>query len=61
MSIIIYLGETYQGRFLENETEVFCEQTTHHPPASNFQVVPKDGESLFIHGDIRIVSNLYRS
>jgi len=41
------LGETYQGRFLEDGTEVFCEQTTHHPPASNFQVIPKDGSYLF--------------
>jgi len=35
------LGETYQGIF-EDGTEVFCEQTTHHPPASNFQVLPTD-------------------
>jgi len=41
------LGETYQGRFVEDGTEVFCEQTTHHPPASNFQVIPKDGSYHF--------------
>eukprot|EP01113_Clastostelium_recurvatum_P045753 TRINITY_DN790_c0_g1_i1.p1 TRINITY_DN790_c0_g1~~TRINITY_DN790_c0_g1_i1.p1 ORF type:complete len:317 (+),score=78.93 TRINITY_DN790_c0_g1_i1:71-952(+) len=42
------LGETYQARF-SDETEVFVEQTTHHPPASNWEVVPKDGSYKF-HG-----------
>eukprot|EP01087_Luapelamoeba_hula_P013720 TRINITY_DN3940_c0_g1_i1.p1 TRINITY_DN3940_c0_g1~~TRINITY_DN3940_c0_g1_i1.p1 ORF type:complete len:369 (-),score=56.19 TRINITY_DN3940_c0_g1_i1:641-1747(-) len=36
------LGETYQGQFPDG-TAVYCEQTTHHPPASNFQVIPPDG------------------
>jgi hypothetical protein len=32
------LGETYQAR-LSDGTEIYCEQTTHHPPASNWQVI----------------------
>eukprot|EP00005_Dracoamoeba_jomungandri_P002071 CAMPEP_0174252632 /NCGR_PEP_ID=MMETSP0439-20130205/2020_1 /TAXON_ID=0 /ORGANISM="Stereomyxa ramosa, Strain Chinc5" /LENGTH=390 /DNA_ID=CAMNT_0015333195 /DNA_START=14 /DNA_END=1186 /DNA_ORIENTATION=+ len=42
------LGETYQGVF-EDGTLVYCEQTTHHPPASNFQVIPTD-RSYHFHG-----------
>jgi hypothetical protein len=35
------LGETYQAKFFDG-TEVACEQTTHHPPACNWQMVPPD-------------------
>lgn len=35
------LGETFQALF-EDGTKIFCEQSSHHPPASNFQVIPKD-------------------
>jgi len=40
------LGETYQAHFPDG-TEIFVEQTTHHPPASNWDVVPKDGSYRF--------------
>jgi hypothetical protein len=40
------LGETYQARF-DDGTQIFCEQTTHHPPASNFEVVPADKSYRF--------------
>lgn len=40
------LGETYQALFPDG-TEVFCEQTTHHPPASNWEVVPQNGSYKF--------------
>jgi len=36
------IGETYQAHFYDG-TEVMCEQTTHHPPASNWELVPPDG------------------
>lgn len=32
------LGETYQATF-EDGTEIFCEQTSHHPPISNWELV----------------------
>ncbi|KAL6062324.1 Oxysterol-binding protein 4 [Balamuthia mandrillaris] len=52
------LGETYQATFSEDGTEVFAEQTTHHPPASNFQVIPQDGSYHFWgHG---VFSAVYR-
>jgi hypothetical protein len=35
------LGETHQA-FFEDGTALFCEQSSHHPPASNFQVIPPD-------------------
>jgi hypothetical protein len=35
------LGETHQA-FFEDGTAVYCEQSSHHPPASNFQVLPPD-------------------
>jgi len=40
------LGETYQASF-SNGTQIFCEQTTHHPPASNWEVTPADGSYKF--------------
>eukprot|EP01133_Synstelium_polycarpum_P002256 gene2256-2556_t len=35
------LGETFQGRFHDG-IQVFCEQTSHHPPISNWQMVDKN-------------------
>lgn len=36
------LGETFQAEYA-NGTRVFCEQTSHHPPVSHFQIFgPKD-------------------
>ncbi|EFA85771.1 oxysterol binding family protein [Heterostelium album PN500] len=35
------LGETFEGHFYDG-TKVFCEQTSHHPPISNWQVQDKD-------------------
>jgi len=32
------LGETYEAK-LSDGSEIFCEQTTHHPPGSNWQMV----------------------
>jgi len=43
------LGETYQARFA-NGTQIFIEQTTHHPPASNWEVFPND-KSYKFHGN----------
>jgi len=40
------LGETYQAHF-SNGTEIFCEQTTHHPPSSNWEVIPSDNSYKF--------------
>jgi len=31
------VGETYEAH-LEDGTEIYMEQTTHHPPASNWEV-----------------------
>lgn len=35
------LGETYQASF-DDGSQVFMEQTTHHPPASNWEVIAAD-------------------
>lgn len=35
------LGETWQAKY-DNGTEIFMEQTSHHPPISHFHVVPAD-------------------
>ena len=40
------LGETQHG-FLEDGTEMFSEQTSHHPPVSHFYI---DGNGYKIHG-----------
>eukprot|EP01155_Anaeramoeba_flamelloides_P010635 Anaeramoba_flamelloidesa325956_62.p1 GENE.a325956_62~~a325956_62.p1 ORF type:complete len:407 (-),score=76.93 a325956_62:55-1275(-) len=32
------LGETYQSSF-SNGTNIFCEQTSHHPPASSYELI----------------------
>lgn len=40
------LGETHQALFPDG-TEIFCEQTMHHPPTSNWEVVPKDQSYKF--------------
>ncbi|KAJ6229199.1 oxysterol-binding protein [Anaeramoeba flamelloides] len=44
------LGETYQSSF-SNGTKIFCEQTAHHPPSSNFELIgPKDKYHFFGNG-----------
>ncbi|KAL6750754.1 hypothetical protein V8C86DRAFT_2799239 [Haematococcus lacustris] len=43
------LGETYQSRFA-NGVEVFCEQISHHPPISSWQVLEPSGKFVF-HGN----------
>ncbi len=35
------LGETYQSKF-PNGVEVYCEQISHHPPISSWQVIHPD-------------------
>jgi len=40
------LGETHQSLFPDG-TEIFCEQTLHHPPTSNWEVIPKDQSYKF--------------
>lgn len=40
------LGETYQGRFPDG-TEVYCEQVSHHPPVSAFQLFGSCGRWKF--------------
>eukprot|EP00195_Chlamydomonas_chlamydogama_P002345 CAMPEP_0202921140 /NCGR_PEP_ID=MMETSP1392-20130828/77235_1 /ASSEMBLY_ACC=CAM_ASM_000868 /TAXON_ID=225041 /ORGANISM="Chlamydomonas chlamydogama, Strain SAG 11-48b" /LENGTH=373 /DNA_ID=CAMNT_0049614687 /DNA_START=173 /DNA_END=1294 /DNA_ORIENTATION=- len=40
------LGETYQSVF-PNGVEVYCEQTSHHPPVSSWQVVDPKGKFTF--------------
>eukprot|EP01067_Filipodium_phascolosomae_P007507 Filipodium_phascolosomae@DN6036_c0_g1_i1.p1 len=40
------LGETYQA-MLQDGTRVYCEQTSHHPPIAQWQVIPNDGAFSF--------------
>ncbi|KAF5842676.1 hypothetical protein DUNSADRAFT_5752 [Dunaliella salina] len=40
------LGETYQARY-SNGTEIYCEQISHHPPISSWQVVEPSGKFVF--------------
>lgn len=40
------LGETFEATF-EDGTEVFCEQVSHHPPISNWQVIGPNGSFHF--------------
>lgn len=40
------LGETYQGTFPDG-SHIFIEQTSHHPPVSNFLI---EGEGWTVHG-----------
>lgn len=40
------LGETYQARF-SNGVELFCEQISHHPPISSWQMMDPDGKFMF--------------
>jgi hypothetical protein len=41
------LGETYQAEYASG-TKVFCEQTSHHPPVSHFEVYgPSDAPFVF--------------
>ncbi|KAJ6232620.1 oxysterol-binding protein [Anaeramoeba flamelloides] len=44
------LGETYQCSF-SNGTKIFCEQTAHHPPSSNFELIgPNEKYHFFGNG-----------
>jgi hypothetical protein len=40
------LGETWQAHF-EDGSQIFCEQTSHHPPVSAWQVIGPDGAYTF--------------
>lgn len=40
------LGETYQATYA-NGLQVFCEQISHHPPISSWQVYGPDGKFVF--------------
>lgn len=40
------LGETYQSTF-SNGVEVYCEQISHHPPISSWQVLEPSGKFMF--------------
>eukprot|EP01103_Thecamoeba_quadrilineata_P019714 TRINITY_DN8109_c0_g1_i1.p1 TRINITY_DN8109_c0_g1~~TRINITY_DN8109_c0_g1_i1.p1 ORF type:complete len:366 (-),score=67.74 TRINITY_DN8109_c0_g1_i1:58-1155(-) len=42
------LGETFQAHF-EDGTEILCEQTSHHPPVSNWQLFGPD-KCYHLHG-----------
>jgi hypothetical protein len=42
------LGETYEGQFGDG-TQIFCEQTSHHPPVTAWQMFGADGLYNF-HG-----------
>jgi len=45
------LGETYQGVY-EDGTLVFCEQTSHHPPVTNWEVMgPKNLYHFYGYGE----------
>lgn len=53
------LGETFQAK-LSDDTEVFCEHTSHHPPISNFQLVGKKysiAGFVLWHGSFSMKSN----
>lgn len=40
------LGETYQSKY-PNGVEVYCEQISHHPPVSSWQMVDPAGRFVF--------------
>ena len=40
------LGETYQSKY-PNGVEVYCEQISHHPPVSSWQMVDSSGKFVF--------------
>eukprot|EP00197_Chlamydomonas_leiostraca_P011325 CAMPEP_0202866844 /NCGR_PEP_ID=MMETSP1391-20130828/8390_1 /ASSEMBLY_ACC=CAM_ASM_000867 /TAXON_ID=1034604 /ORGANISM="Chlamydomonas leiostraca, Strain SAG 11-49" /LENGTH=389 /DNA_ID=CAMNT_0049546831 /DNA_START=100 /DNA_END=1269 /DNA_ORIENTATION=+ len=40
------LGETYQSKF-SNGVEVYCEQISHHPPISSWQMMDPSGKFMF--------------
>jgi hypothetical protein len=42
------LGETYQSSF-PNGVQVYCEQISHHPPISSWQVVEPSGKVCAQH------------
>ena len=37
------LGETFQGAF-SDDSQIYCEHTSHHPPITNFHIQDKDDE-----------------
>lgn len=44
------LGETYEARFADG-TQIFCEQVSHHPPISSWQVTgPGNSYHFYGHG-----------
>lgn len=45
------LGETYQARY-EDGTTIYCEQSSHHPPVTNWQVFgPKNEFHVYGYGE----------
>jgi len=55
------LGETYQAKY-EDGTDVFCEQSSHHPPITNVELVgPNNKWRLYGYGEwkaaLKITSN----
>jgi len=47
----MFLGETYEARF-EDGTMIYCEQSSHHPPVTNWQVFgPKKEYQVFGYGE----------
>eukprot|EP01095_Lingulamoeba_sp_RSL-Kostka_P001905 TRINITY_DN126_c0_g2_i1.p1 TRINITY_DN126_c0_g2~~TRINITY_DN126_c0_g2_i1.p1 ORF type:complete len:358 (-),score=174.12 TRINITY_DN126_c0_g2_i1:256-1329(-) len=46
------VGETYQATF-DDGTQIFCEQSTHHPPITNWEVVgPENCYKLYGYGEL---------
>eukprot|EP00744_Colponema_vietnamica_P003704 GILI01005632.1.p1 GENE.GILI01005632.1~~GILI01005632.1.p1 ORF type:complete len:411 (+),score=94.72 GILI01005632.1:79-1233(+) len=46
------LGETYQAGFADG-TSIYCEQISHHPPVSSWQIVAPDDSFQFIgYGEV---------
>ena len=45
------LGETYEAKY-EDGTQVFCEQSSHHPPVSNLEVLgPNNSYHIYGFGE----------
>ncbi len=41
------LGETYQGEFPQDGTQICCEHTSHHPPVTNFLLTNQQHDFRF--------------
>ncbi|OHS93320.1 Oxysterol binding protein [Tritrichomonas foetus] len=53
-----YLGETYAGIW-SNGTEIFAEQTSHHPPISDFLLIgPDNSWRCYAHADFDVDSGM---